>query len=86
MFSLPFSHCIKISDLVTPTDFEKLGGDPCGGWEEDTGLDLDVNLNGIPRYSQESAVEALHQEEDPETNVLHEFNVENISDSEHNGF
>ena len=53
-----------MSDLGASAAFLEIGSDPYGEREEESGLDVDVNLNNMPCSSQEIANTVLHKDEE----------------------
>ena len=52
-----------MSVLGASTAFLEIVSDPYGEWEEDSGLDFDVNLNNMPCSFQEIANTVLYENE-----------------------
>ena len=61
LLSCTFAHCLKMRYLGMSAVFDKLRGFPCGSWEEEMVIYLDVELNDTPRWSDEEVIEALIQ-------------------------
>ena len=62
-----------MSDHDISAVIDEVGSDPCRNWEEDAGIDVDLDLNITPRSSQELLNSMLREEEEMEVSMLHEL-------------
>ena len=75
-----------MSDHDISAVIDEVGSDPCRNWEEDAGIDVDLDLNITPRSSQELLNSMLREEEEMEVSMLHELEWEEATYSEHYDF
>ena len=65
-----------MSDYGVSAWFNEVGSDPYSNWEEDAGLDFNLDINIAPSSSQELANDMLTEGEETEVNVICELDGE----------